>query len=92
MLCEKQVLPGLLGSALLIEIVGTLLIALVLIPFAWAANDPVIAGLIALGIVGNLLSSSEVFEIELLNREQGTILARNGTIQTVAGASFQLLP
>ena len=91
MLCEKQPLPGLLGSALLIEIVGTLIIALVLIPFAWAANDPFIAGLIALGIVGNLLSSSEVFEVELLNREQGTLLARNDTIQTVAGAVLSVL-
>lgn len=91
MLCEKQPLPGLLGSALLIEIVGTLIIALVLIPFAWAANDPVIAGLIALGIVGNLLSSSEVFEVELLNREQGTLLARNDTIQTVAGTVLSVL-
>ena len=48
MLCEEQSLPGLLGSALLIELAGTLVIALVLIPFAWSAKDPAIMGLIGL--------------------------------------------
>ena len=91
MLCEKQPLPGLLGSALLIEIVGTLVIALILIPIAWAANDPIIAWLIALGLVGNLLSSSEVFKVELLNREQGIQLARSDTIQITAGAVLSVL-
>jgi PST family polysaccharide transporter len=86
MLCEERPLPGLLGSALLIEIVGTLVIAVVLIPFAWAARDPVVVGLIGLGVVGNLLGSSEVFQVELLNRQQGTQLAQLGTIQTIAGA------
>ena len=86
MLCEERPLPGLLGSALLIELVGTLVIAVVLIPFAWAARDPVVVGLIGLAVVGNLLGSSEVFQVELLNRQQGTQLARLGTIQTIAGA------
>ncbi len=91
MLCEESPLPGLLGSALLIELVGTLVIAVVLIPFAWAARDPVVVGLIGLAVVGNLLGSSEVFEVELLNRQQGTQLARLGTIQTIAGALLSVL-
>lgn len=91
MLCEEQPRPGLLGSALLIELIGTLVIAVVLIPFAWAARDPVVVGLIGLAVVGNLLGSSEVFEVELLNRQQGTQLARLGTIQTVAGAGLSVL-
>ena len=91
MLCEEQPLPGLLGSALLIELVGTVVIAVVLIPFAWFAGDPVIVGLMGLAVAGNLLGSSEVFEVELLNRERGTQLARVGTIQTVAGAFFSVL-
>ena len=91
MLCEERPLPGLLGSALLIELVGTLVIALALIPFAWAAKDPVLQGLIGLAVLGNLFGSSEVFEVELLNRQRGTQLARVGTIQTVAGAGFSIL-
>ena len=91
MLCEEQPMPGLLGSALLIELIGTLVIAVVLIPFAWAAKDPVLVGLIGLAVLGNLFGSSEVFEVELLNRQRGTQLARVGTIQTVAGAGFSIL-
>ena len=91
MLCEEQPMPGLLGSALLIELIGTLVIAVVLIPFAWAAKDPVLVGLIGLAVIGNLFGSSEVFEVELLNRQRGTQLARVGMIQTVAGAAFSIL-
>lgn len=91
MLCEKRPLPGLLGSALVIELIGTLVIAVVLIPFALTARDPVIVGLIVLAVVSNLLSSSEVFEVELLNREKGTQIARVGTIQTIAGAVLSVL-
>jgi len=91
MLCEEQPLQGLLGSALLIELVGTLLIAVVLIPFAWIAGDPVIVGLMGLAVVGNLLSSSEVFEVELLNLHRGTQLARVGMMQSVAGAFLTVL-
>ena len=91
MLCEEHPLPGLLGSALLIEFIGTLVVALVIIPFAWVARDPVIIGLFVLAIVGNLISSSEVFEVELLNRHRGTQLARIGIIETVAGAGLSVL-
>lgn len=91
MLCDERPLPGLLGSALLIELIGTLVIAVVLIPFAWAAKDPVLVGLIGLAVLGNLFGSSEVFEVELLNHQRGTQLGRVGTIQTVAGAGFSIL-
>ena len=91
MMCEEQPLAGLLGSALLIELFGTLVIGVVLIPFAWAAKDPVVVGLIALAVVGTLLGSSEVFEVELLNRQRGTQLARLGTIQTIAVVFLSVL-
>ena len=44
-----------------------------------------------MGVVGNLLSSSEVFEVELLNRQRGTQLARVGIVQTIFGAVFSVL-
>ena len=91
MLCEEKPLPGLLGSALLIELMGTIVVALVLVPFALISRDPVIAGLFGLAVVGNLFSCSEVFEVELLNRERGTQLARVGTIQTAAGAFLSVV-
>ena len=47
--------------------------------------------LISLAVVGNLFGSSEVFEVELLNRQHGTKLAFLGTIQTVVGACFSTL-
>lgn len=90
MLCEDPPLPGLLGSALLIELIGTLVIALVLIPFAWAARDSVVAGLIGLAVVRNFFGSSEIFEVELLNRQRGTQLARLAMIQTIAGALLSI--
>ena len=91
MLCEERPLPGLLGSALLIELIGTSVIAVLLIPFAWAAKEPVLVGLFGLAVLGNLFGSSEVFEVELLNHQRGTQLARVSTIQTVAGAGFSIL-
>ena len=60
-------------------------------PIRLAAEDPVLVGLIGLAVLGNLFGSSEVFEVELLNRQRGTQLARVGTIQTVAGAGFSIL-
>ena len=47
-----------------------------------------VLGLNGLAVVGNLFRSSEIFEVELLNRQQGTQLARFGLIQTIAGAFF----
>ncbi len=91
MLCEIHPLPGLLGSALLIELVGTLVIAVALIPFALSARDTVVVGLIGLAVLGNLLNSSEVFEVELLNRQRGTQLARLGTVQTLAGGLLSVI-
>lgn len=88
LLCEKNPLPGLLGSALLIEIIGTIVIAILLIPFAFYADNTTLFGLLLFGILGNLMRSSEIFEIEILNRGQGTKLARIGTIQTTFGAIF----
>jgi O-antigen/teichoic acid export membrane protein len=91
MLCEDKPLPGLLGSALLIELVGRVVVALFLIPFAWSAKGSVMAGLIALAVVGNLLNSSEVFEVELLNRHKGIQLARVSTIQAFAGTLLSVM-
>ena len=91
LLCEERPLPGLVSSALLIELIGTLIFAVVLAPFAFTTKDPLIAGLILLAVAGNLLGSGEVFEVELLNRERGTLLARIGTIQTIAGAGISAL-
>jgi len=85
LLCQRPRLPGLVGSALVIEILGTVFIALALLPFALATKDPQIAALIGIAVVGNLFNSSEVFETELLNREKGTLLARVGLIQTISG-------
>jgi PST family polysaccharide transporter len=91
LLCEEPPQPGLVATAFWIELVGTAVIALVLVPFAWAARDPVLAGLMGLAVLGNLFSSAEVFEVELLNRQQGSRVARAGLVQTSAGAAFTAL-
>lgn len=92
MLCEEPPLPGLLGSALLIKLIGTIVIGAVLIPFVWVFGGPVVGGLMALSVVARLfVGSSDVFEIELLNNEQGAKLARYSTIQTIAGAVLSVL-
>jgi PST family polysaccharide transporter len=51
----------------------------------------VLAGLMGLAVLGNLFSSAEVFEVELLNRQQGSRVARAGLVQTSAGAAFTAL-
>ena len=86
LLCQQPRLPGLVSTALLIEILGTVVIALALLPFALATKDHQIAALIAIAVLGNLFNSAEVFETELLNRQRGTVLARLGLFQTFAGA------
>jgi len=91
LLCEEPPRPGLVATAFWIELLGTAVIALVLVPFAWAARDPVLAGLMGLAVLGNLFSSAEVFEVELLNREQGTRVAKAGLAQTSAGAALTAL-
>jgi PST family polysaccharide transporter len=86
LLCQQPPLPGLVSTALLIEILGTVVIAVALLPFALATKDPLITALIGIAVVGNLFSSVEVFETELLNRHRGTVLAQIGILQTFAGA------
>ena len=72
LLCSNSPLPGLLGTALCIELVGTVLVALVLVPVALLAKDPVIPALLGLAVLANLFNSAEVFEAELLNRHRGS--------------------
>ncbi|MGC5195559.1 flippase [Aphanothece microscopica] len=91
LLCEEPPRPGLVATAFWIELVGTAVIALVLVPFAWAARDPVLAGLMGLAVLGNLFSSAEVFEVELLNRQQGTRVAKARLAETVAGAGASIV-
>ncbi|MCP9887000.1 flippase [Cyanobium sp. ATX 6A2] len=91
LLCEEPPRPGLVATAFWIELLGTAVIALVLVPFAWAARDPVLAGLMGLAVLGNLFSSAEVFEVELLNRQQGTRVAKAGLAQTIAGACVSVV-
>ena len=86
LLCQQPLLPGLVSTALLIELLGTLVIAIALLPFALATKDPTIAALIGIAVIGNFFTSAEVFETELLNRQRGTVLARLGLLQTFAGA------
>jgi PST family polysaccharide transporter len=86
LLCEEPPRPGLVGSALCIELVGTFVIALGLIPFALLSKDPVIAALIALALIASLFNSAEVFETALLNQQRGTVVARIGLVQTFWGS------
>ncbi|MFN9630889.1 MAG: flippase [Cyanobacteriota bacterium] len=83
LLCQPKALPGLVPTAFLIELIGTCLIAAILLPVAFFAQDPMIGTLIAIAILGNLFSSVEVFETELLILQRGTLLARVGLWQTL---------
>jgi O-antigen/teichoic acid export membrane protein len=86
LLCEQKPLPGLVLTAFLIELIGTVIIALVLLPVAFFSGDHMIATLIAIAVLGNLFSSVEVFETELLILQRGTLLARIGLLQTLTNA------
>ena len=94
LLCETPQLPGLTPTALLIELAGTAIIALTLLPVAFFSQDPIIAILIAIAVLGNLFSSVEVLEAELLVEQRGTLLARIGLFPLFANAlltSFAIL-
>jgi O-antigen/teichoic acid export membrane protein len=86
LLCQQPQLPGLVSTALLIELLGTLVFTIAILPFALATKDPIIAALIGIAVIGNFFTSAEVFETELLNRQRGTVVARLGLLQTFAGA------
>ncbi len=86
LLCANPPLPGLLGTALCIELVGTALVAIVLVPVALLAKDPVIPSLLALAVLANLFNSAEVFEAELFNRHRGSRVGVADITQTLIGA------
>jgi PST family polysaccharide transporter len=86
LLCANPPLPGLLGTALCIELVGTALVALVLVPVALLAKDPVIPALLGLAVLANLFNSAEVFEAELFNRHRGSQVGVADFMQTLLGA------
>lgn len=86
LLCEPKLLPGLVSSALFIEVIGTFLLAAVLMPWALLMADPVVCGLIGFMVLANLFNSSEVFEVNLLHYQRGTKIAGVDILQTLAGA------
>ena len=86
MLCDNPPLPGLLGTALFIELVGTALVALVLVPVALLAKDPLTPALLGLAVLANLFNSAEVFEAELFNRHRGSLVGMADFTQTLIGA------
>lgn len=90
LLCEPQPPPGLVSSAFCVELLGTAGLAIALIPWMWAAGDPVIPWLIGFMVLANLFNSSEVFEAQLLNLQRGTLIARVDLIQTSAGAFLSI--
>jgi len=86
LLCVNPPLPGLLGTALCIELVGTALLALALVPVALLAKDPVIPALLGLAVLANLFNSAEVFEAELFNRHRGSQVGVADFTQTLIGS------
>ena len=86
LLCANKPLPGLLGTALCIELVGTALVGLVLVPVAVLTKDPLIPTLLGLGVLVNLFNSAEVFEAELFNRHRGSQVGVADLIQTLLGS------
>ncbi|MEB3275958.1 MAG: flippase [Cyanobacteriota bacterium] len=88
LLCEPKPLPGLLSTALGIELLGSVVLALCLLPWAVLASDPVIPGLLILGVLANFFNSSEVFEVDLLNRNRGTVVGQANFFKVLGGALF----
>lgn len=88
LLCEARPLPGLVSTALGIELVGSLVLGLCVLPWAVLARDPVIPGLLLLAVLANLFNSSEVFEVDLLNRNRGTLVGRANIFKVLGGGLF----
>lgn len=88
LLCERNSLPGLVNTAFCLELLGTAVMSLCLIPWVLLSDDPVVPGLIALGVIANFFNSCEVFEADLLSRQRGTVVARVGFLKVLVGAVF----
>jgi PST family polysaccharide transporter len=86
LLCESDPLPGLVSTAFCLELLGTAVMSLCLLPWVVLADDPVIPGLIALGVIANFFNSCEVFEADFLSQQRGTVVARVGFLKALAGA------
>ncbi|MFN9631631.1 MAG: flippase [Cyanobacteriota bacterium] len=84
LLCNEPQLPGLVPTAFVIEILGTAVVALVLLPFALLSKEPIISALIGTAVLCNLFNSAEVFETELLILQRGTLIARVGLLQILS--------
>lgn len=91
LLCDSTPLPGLVSTAFCLELAGTTLLALCLLPWAWFAKDSVIGGLIVLAVMANLFNSAEVFEAALLNDQRGTVVGRAGFLKVFVGALVTLV-
>lgn len=84
LLCQPSKLPGLIPTALAIEIAGTGMMSIVLLPFAYFSNDRDISLLIAIFVVANLFNSADVIECELFASQKGAVIARISFIQSLA--------
>ena len=91
LLCDSSPLPGLVSSAFCIELLGTVLIGIAIVPFAVLARDPLVSILFGLAIIANFFNSTEVLEVDLFNNHKGVAVARVGFLQALAGALFALM-
>jgi PST family polysaccharide transporter len=91
LLCSVDPAQGLVSSAFIVQLVGTTLTGLLIIPIAYLSGDDEMKILYAFAVGACLLSSFEVFGVQLLNKNEGEKLAKVDTWQTLAGSSFSIL-
>jgi len=90
LLCSTAPLQGLVSSAFIIQLVGTALTCLLVVPIAYFSGDNEMRLLYACAVIASLLASFEVLEVELLNKHLGKVLAKINAWQVLTGSLITL--
>jgi len=81
---------GLLSSALIIEVSGTLLLSLCLLPWLLTSRNMTTNGLLVCAIAINFFNSGEVFEAYLFNQHRGALVGLSQLVQVLLGAALTI--
>ena len=85
-LCSDSSPKNIVSSAFWVEIIGSSLVAMLIIPTSVALGGRVAGYFSVLAVLFNIFQSSEILETELINRKKGQKVACIGGLQTFGGA------
>tara|TARA_B100002051_G_scaffold34042_1_gene27238 strand:+ start:2947 stop:4146 length:1200 start_codon:yes stop_codon:yes gene_type:complete len=91
LLCNDSYPNNLTSTAFFIELVGSSLVAILIVPISFFSGGLLAAYFSVMAVLFNIFQSSEILETELINRKQGQRVAFVGVMQTTGGVMASLL-